>query len=165
MKLLYYPDKFLEKNLDHVDIDTIDIDLVETKKHMTELMLKHRGVGLSANQVGIDVPLFVMGNDKSNIVMVVNPVIKTVSETSSIHHEGCLSFPGIYVNVKRPNLISVMYWDENLEKHEISMDGYSARVFLHEYDHLNGITFRNRVSKLRWDMAVKKKNKKYTNGR
>lgn len=165
MKLLYYPNDFLDKKLQEVDFDSIDIDLVETKKNMTDLMLKHRGIGLSANQVGIDIPLFVMGNDKSKISMVVNPIIQNVSEEKNIQKEGCLSFPGIYVSITRPSVISVVYWDENLQKQESTMDGYTARVFLHEYDHLNGITFRDRVSKLRWEMATKKAKKKYNYGR
>ena len=73
--------------------------------------------------------------------------------------EGCLSFPGIYVNVTRPKEILAEWYDENLEKQTVKVSGYSAKCFLHEWDHLQGITFKDRVSRLKWNMAVKKAKK------
>ena len=65
----------------------------------------------------------------------------------------------MYVKVKRPKEILAEWYDENLEKQTVKIEGYSARVFLHEWDHLQGITFKDRVSKLKWDMAQKKAKK------
>ena len=73
--------------------------------------------------------------------------------------EGCLSFPNIYVQVERPKEILAEWFDENLEKKRSHITGYSVKVFLHEWDHLQGVTFKDRVSKLRWNMALKKAKK------
>ena len=73
--------------------------------------------------------------------------------------EGCLSFPGLYFKVKRPSVVSVQYLDIEQKECIIKLEGLHARVFLHEYDHLQGITFDQRISKLRLEMAKKKQEK------
>ena len=73
--------------------------------------------------------------------------------------EGCLSFPNIFVNITRPKEILAEWYDENLEKKTVKIEGYSAKCFLHEWDHLQGVTFKDRVSKLKWNMAEKKARK------
>ena len=74
--------------------------------------------------------------------------------------EGCLSFPNVFVKVTRPKEILVKYFDENLKEISSKVIGYTAKCFLHEWDHLQGITFKDRVSKLKWDMAKKKAKKR-----
>jgi len=164
MKLLYYPDRFLEKTVDPVNIENPGFDPVELKEQMLECMFKHGGLGLSANQVGLDQQVFVMGDTRKNSTLCINPQILEHTNKTTVDAEGCLSFPDIYLNIERPSEILVTHWNENLEQVTERVTGYSARVYLHEYDHLLGITFRDRVSKVRWDMAAKRAKKLKKNG-
>lgn len=161
MDLIYYPNEFLDKQVADFDIEKPIKDPKELKKEMVDIMLKHNGIGLSANQVGLDAKVFVMGDSEKNSTLCINPTVLQHTEDTIIDMEGCLSFPGIYVKVKRPKEILAKFLDENLEEKVVKITGYSAKCYLHELDHLLGITFKDRVSKLKWDMAVRKANKKY----
>jgi len=160
MKLVYYPDEFLSKKVKDVDIDNLTFNPLELKNEMVEFMLSKNGIGLSANQIGLDAQIFVMGNKEDNSSILINPVVLQHTEDTVIDIEGCLSFPGIFTQVKRPKEILVEYYDENIEKKRTHLTGYSVKVFLHEWDHLQGITFRDRISPLKWKMATKKARKK-----
>jgi len=159
MKLVYYPDEFLSKKVADVDIDNITFDPVELKNEMVEFMLTNNGIGLSANQVGLDAQLFVMGDSKENSSLLINPTVLQHTEEIVIDLEGCLSFPNVFVKVKRPKEILAKWYNENLEEQIVKIEGYSAKCYLHEWDHLHGITFKDRVSKIKWDMAIKKARK------
>ena len=126
-------------------------------KNMIDLMHKYKGIGLAANQVGVDAQIFVMGEEKP--ITVINPIITEVGPERVEMEEGCLSFPGLYFKVKRPSVVSVQYLDIEQKECIIKLEGLHARVFLHEYDHLQGITFDQRISKLRLEMAKKKQEK------
>ena len=130
---------------------------------MVEIMLNNNGIGLAANQVEFDGQVFVMGDKEDNATICINPQILQHTEETVQDIEGCLSFPGIYVNVTRPKEILAEWYDENLEKQTVKVGGYSAKCFLHEWDHLQGVTFKDRVSKLKWNMALKKARKKRRN--
>ena len=155
MELIKAPNSFLEKKVQPFDFATLDADKIS--KEMVELMLKYKGVGLASNQVGIDAQIFVMGEE--NPITVINPMVTEVSTDKVEMEEGCLSFPGLYMKVKRPAVVSVQYLDTKQKECIIKLEGFHARVFLHEYDHLQGITFDQRVSKLRLEMAKKKQEK------
>ena len=159
MELLYFPNEFLTRKVKDVDIENPDFDPVEVKKLMTETMLKHQGIGLSASQVGMDAQLFVMGYNEGQSSICINPQVIQVSKDTVTDMEGCLSFPGIGMAIKRPKEILVHYYDEHLELKEQKLVGYSVKVFLHEWDHLQGITFKDRATPLKWKMAVKKYSK------
>ena len=159
MNLVYYPDAILDKQLKEVDIKNPGFDPVELKEQMTKTMLDNNGIGLSACQVGLDHKLFIMGDKPDNTTIHINPTVLQYTEETVLEVEGCLSFPNVYVKVKRPKEILAEYYDENLEKKQVKITGYSARVYLHELDHCLGITFKDRVSKLKWDMAQKKARK------
>lgn len=159
MKLVYAPDPILEKELQDVDLENPGFNPVELKEKMTEIMLANNGIGLSACQVGLDYKLFVMGDSVENSTIHINPTILQYTEETVVDVEGCLSFPNIFVKVKRPKEILAEFYDENLEKKTVKIEGYSARCYLHELDHCLGITFKDRVSKLKWDMARKKARK------
>lgn len=160
MKLIYHPNPILEQELKVVDVDNIDFDPKELKDEMVDLMYSNEGIGLAASQVGIDKKLFVMSDKtRDQSIICINPTILQYTEQTETDYEGCLSFPDVYVQVKRPTEILVAFNDENLEEQIFKMDGYKARVYLHELDHTLGITFKDRVSRVRWGMAQKKANK------
>jgi peptide deformylase len=136
-----------------------DEDSLMFSNMLQDRMVELGGIGLSANQVGVSKTVFCIGMNEYRKTFF-NPVILETSIEEESGEEGCLSFPGIFIQVKRP--ISVTLQSQN-EKGEIQTDkfeGLTARVVLHEYDHMLGIVFKEKVSKLKWDMAVKRKSKK-----
>lgn len=135
---------------------------------MIDIMMKNHGLGLAANQVGLDAQMFVMrpiiNKKHGSALVVVNPIIKSISSNLELGVEGCLSHPGLILKVKRPNSCIVEFDTltddgKSVIHIETKFDDLDARVFLHEYDHLQGIQFIDRVSKLKLDMAVKKQTK------
>ena len=135
---------------------------------MMDRMTEMGGVALSAPQVGLDMSMFVMGIKEAKLE-VFNPVIKSYSKEEELMNEGSLTFPGVLVIVKRPKSIVVEYYNKKGELQENEFHGLTARIFQHAYDHLQGITIKEKVSKLKWDMATKRLNnykqklvKKYT---
>ena len=159
MKLVYYPDPILDKELEDFNLENPQYDPKQLKEDMTRAMLESHGIGLSACQVGLNFKAFVMGDSTSNSTLCINPTVLQFTEETTVELEGCLSFPNIFVKVKRPKEILAEFYNENLEKQTVKIEGYSARCYLHELDHLLGITFKDRVSKLKWDMAQKKARK------
>ncbi|ODN31227.1 peptide deformylase [Fervidobacterium thailandense] len=103
-------------------------------------MYEQDGVGLAAPQVGISLRFFGM-DDGSGFKMVVNPVILERSEEKILGEEGCLSIPGVFANIERHSWIRVRYQDEHGNFHEELLEGYAARIFQHEFDHLDGVLF------------------------
>lgn len=103
-------------------------------------MYTEDGVGLAAPQVGISMRFFGM-DDGTGFKMIVNPEILEKSEEKEIGEEGCLSVPGVFANIQRHRWIRVRYQDEHGVYHEELLEGYAARIFQHEYDHLDGVLF------------------------
>ena len=125
---------------------------------LIEQIYTHNALGISACQIGIDLAMFAFDDD-GNIRVCCNPQIVAAVASFSKEKEGCLSYPGLTLNVKRPTSAIVRYKDiEGIEVTE-QLEGMAARIFLHEYDHTIGTCFVNRVSKLSLDMAKKKKDK------
>ena len=115
-------------------------------KTLIENMLHYEGVGLSANQIGMDTRAFAMIRDLENneVIVCFNPkIVKKYNEVVSCE-EGCLSFPDEIINVDRPDKIVVEYEDEDKKEHKIKLSGMASRVFQHEFDHLEGIDFTQR---------------------
>ena len=129
-----------------------EIDAAMFERLLTDRMLELGGVGLSANQVGVNCRVFVMGTQEFQTTLF-NPEITAVSSDEVSLDEGCLSFPGIYMKVSRPKSVMVKYQNNKGEWTEDEYHGLTARIFLHEYDHMEGKTFKDRVSKLKWDLA------------
>ena len=159
MKLLYYPHEFLDRQVKEVDLENLTFDPAELKKQMVDIMLSNNGIGLAANQIGLDAQVFVMGDSANNSTLCINPTVLQYTADTTVDVEGCLSFPNIFVKIKRPKEILAKFYNENLEECTVKIEGYSAKCYLHEWDHLQGITFKDRVSKLKWDMAAKKARK------
>jgi peptide deformylase len=126
---------------------------------MHETRTAYKAIGLAANQVGTPLRMFVMGIDGHNFTCINPEIVKFNGDNIKIK-EGCLSFPGLLLDVTRRSDIDVKYYDENLNLIECSFSGMLARCFIHELDHLNGVTFTERVSKLRLDMGRKKASKR-----
>ena len=120
-----------------------------------ERMKQLGGVGLSANQVGLDMRVFVMGLDELKIA-IFNPIIIKYSKEEEVFNEGCLSYPGIMLAINRPTKITATYQDETGKYVEQDFNGLTARIFQHEYDHMNGTDYTHRVSKFKLDYAKKK---------
>lgn len=159
MNLIKYPNPILEKECKDVDISNPGFDPKALKDEMVKFMLDNHGIGLSANQVGLDIKVFVMGDSVENSTMCINPTILQYTSDTQDDLEGCLSFPNMFVKIKRPTEILAQFYDENLEQQTVKISGYSAKCYLHELDHLLGITMKDRASKLKWDMATKKARK------
>ena len=124
----------------------VNVDRHFISKTLIENMFHHDGVGLSANQIGMDVRAFAMVRDieYNDVIVCFNPRIVTRSNECVWCEEGCLSFPDQFINVQRPDKIIVKYEDEEGKDHKITLSGFTARVFQHEFDHLNGIDFTQR---------------------
>ena len=138
-------------------------DRKELSKVMYDNMAKYGGLGLSANQLGLPYRMFVMGGhpqiEDGKVRSVFNPLINDVSPESINLKEGCLSFPFLFLSIKRPKWCSVRYTDENGEEIEETLHGMSARIFMHENEHMNGYVFTDLVSKLKLERAEKSKQK------
>ena len=123
-----------------------NLDRHELSKILIENMLHYDGIGLSANQIGIWERAFCMMIDleTQETITCFNPRITKTYGDHVWFEEGCLSYPDEIINVKRPDRIVVKYEDEDKKVHKIKLDGFTARVFQHEYDHLEGIDFTQR---------------------
>ncbi len=123
-----------------------DLDRREMSRILKENMIHYEGVGLSANQLGIGERVFIMvlNMETEETITCFNPRIIKRYDDDVWCEEGCLSFPDEIINVKRPDRIVVKYEDEDKKDHKIKLSGMAARVFLHEFDHLEGIVFTER---------------------
>ncbi len=159
--------KFLRKKTADFDFKKYTKkEIAELIKQMREIMTEAIGIGLSANQLGLNLRLFVaqisdepLKRDKNNRIIlpspesmkfyaIFNPEIIKFSKEKIVMEEGCLSVPGIYGEVERPEKITLVGYDKNAKKIKIKAWGLLARVFQHEADHLNGILFIDRTKHL-----------------
>lgn len=135
-----------------------DGDPTELVQELFATLVEYGGVGLAAPQCGVLKNIFVMGNFKK-MTACINPSVVETSSDSVVEVEGCLSFPSLWLKVKRPTSITVQYQNIEGEVVQEELDGLAARVFLHEFDHLFGITFDHRVGDLSLKMAKEKRKK------
>ncbi|MBT3365854.1 MAG: peptide deformylase [Nitrospina sp.] len=144
-------------------IENIDGELVTLAENMVETTLAAPGVGLAANQIGLPWRMFVVNlgveTEKENLVSVINPEI-TAMEGSEPGEEGCLSIPDVLAEVNRATQIEIKGYD--LDGNEVcyEAEGYLARAFQHEMDHLNGILFWDNIGKMKRDILKRKFKKK-----
>ena len=116
---------------------------------MLENMVYHRGLGLSANQIGMPVKVFATRvDDSDNAIVCFNPKITKESDETVMMKEGCLSYIQLYLNVKRPQAIEGTYQNADGDEINVHFEGLAARIFHHEMDHMEGNTFLNRVSRV-----------------
>lgn len=138
-------DKILRKKVAKVtDINDKTIGIIAD---MFETMRNANGVGLAANQVGLNKQIFVVdispveGYEKYKPVAMINPKIISKSDETNSFEEGCLSIPELREELVRPKSVSVSFYDVNMKEHTIEADELFARVIQHEYDHLQGVLF------------------------
>lgn len=158
LKLLEEGNPQLKQASDPYDFEK-DGDPSELIKAMTKVMFENNGIGLAAPQVGINKRLFIMGNDQQ-LYAIINPTIVLKEGEVVKDIEGCLSFPKLWLRVNRSDKIQVSYQDISGQKITTEFTGLRARVFQHEYDHLEGICFDTRVGPAALDLAKEKRRRK-----
>ena len=124
-----------------------NLDRHHLSRVLIDNMIHHEGIGISANQIGIWERAFAMVRDLENneVMVCFNPrIIKSYSEEVEME-EGCLSYPELFLKIKRPDKIVVKYEDEHKKTHKLKLQGLASRVFQHEYDHMEGIDFTQRT--------------------
>ncbi|XP_058763475.1 peptide deformylase 1B, chloroplastic/mitochondrial-like [Vicia villosa] len=148
LQVLKYPDpKLRTKNK---RIATFDDSTKKLVHEMFDVMYKTDGIGLSAPQVGVNVQLMVFNpvgeRGEGEEIVLINPKVRKYSTNQTLFTEGCLSFPGINADVKRPESVKVDARDVNGLRFSIRLSGLPARIFQHEFDHLLGILFFERMT-------------------
>ena len=174
LPIVAYGDPVLTKEAEEIEDNYPELD--QLIKDMYETMYSASGVGLAAPQVGKSIRLFIvdgspfaeadddgevdeMGVGMENFKKVfINPIIEDETGTKWNFREGCLSIPGIREDVSRKSKIKVSYYDENWDFHEDEFDGYAARIIQHEYDHLEGVLFVEKIGPLKRRMLKGKLN-------
>lgn len=147
-ELIFYPNPILRKKADL--IEDIDKEISHLIFKMKETVVEKNGLGLAAPQFGVGAQVFVclVVNHKGfstssspNWLVCINPEIDSFSEEMILLEEGCLSIPGLSASILRPKSISVSYLDEKGARHKTRLSGWQARIFLHEFDHLQGVLY------------------------
>jgi len=153
MPIVIYGSPVLRKKT--FELDAGD-DFVQLAENMKETLKNADGIGLAGPQVGLQKSLFVVdttpledGGIEPVEKVFLNPVILNHDDNTTWYNEGCLSIPGIFEEVNRPEKIEVRYRDLNFDWKEETLTGLEARIFQHEYDHLQGILFVDRLNALR----------------
>ena len=166
LKLVKETDPILHKTTPVFDFKTVPDRFKTTEEYlldltdkMFEVMEREDGMGLAAPQVGLNQRLFVMTIADEDIVCI-NPTIIAKSEHREIRNEGCLSFPKLNLKIKRPIEVFVLYNNVDGTELQRTFTNVAGRCFLHELDHLNGITFDSLASRLTLQMAKKSREKK-----
>lgn len=161
MKLVSGDDPILKQPCEKFNFINPQRDIIELANELIQAMNDNNGLGISANQIGIPLQVFVMRTNPT--VVVINPKIIEYSKETVELEEGCLSYPGDLVKVDRPTWIVARFHGVNGKGETHKFEGMTARVFQHEYDHMIGKTMFDYLSKLKLDMFLKKKQKRIKN--
>jgi peptide deformylase len=147
LKMHYLGDRSLRRPAKR--IAKIDEEIRKLVRQMLQTMYSENGIGLAAPQVGIDKQLIVIDCEPDNPdtlpLILINPIVKSYGTEICHAEEGCLSIPGVYLDVVRPATIEVIYKDEYGKPQSLKADGLLARAIQHEMDHLHGVMFVDRV--------------------
>jgi peptide deformylase len=161
LKIVKYGDPVLQKEGE--EVTSIDGQLHDFVQQMFESMYEAKGVGLAAPQVALSKKLFVMdvsaGREEKDRLLLINPKI-VETKGSIVSEEGCLSFPGIYFEVERPEIVTVQAIDIHGKEFTFEASGLAARCILHENDHINGHVFIEKLSPFKRDLIARKIKKK-----
>jgi peptide deformylase len=137
-------------------VKDINNELRETAARMLELMHKDKGVGLAGPQVGLSRRIFVTHAEGDEPRVFINPSLIWTSQEQVKYEEGCLSVPGLWAEVVRPEKIKVQAWNENGRAFTLEASGVLARVIQHEYDHLEGRLFIDRLDEVKREKLLAK---------
>ena len=151
-------DPILREVLPEFDFTNPPVNPMEFASSLVETCKQHKGYGLSANQCGFRHRVFVVGSGEQYVAFF-NPELINISQQESHLVEGCLSFPLLGLSITRPAEVGVRYQDFNGEWKGTTLSGISARCFLHELDHLNGIVYTSKVKPLALQTGMKKRDK------
>lgn len=164
LKLLRFDNPLLRESPPLFDFQNEEVNAKELADKLFYTQQQLGGIGLSANQVGIPYKIFVLGKDDTSRRNIFNPILVSVSNDFITMREGCLSFRGLWLNISRPKGVVLSYQNTENETVVETFNGITARVVLHEYDHMVGKNFTDYASKMKLDLAFKKlenKAKKY----
>jgi len=158
LQLIHFTDARMTTRPPAFDFEQDGDKAEELGEVLYKKMVEWDGAGLSANQVGLPYRVFVMGNKEDKIVFF-NPNVIGVSKEEVAIQEGCLSFPGFYLTLRRPKEVFLEWQNDKGETESGKFQGIGARVVLHEYDHMEGINFTFHASsfKLKWELDKWKK--------
>ena len=155
MNLVNHNDPILTRMCEDFDFSNPPFDPIEFAKDLVKHMYDWNGIGLAANQVGVPYRVFAMRGMPENFVCFNPRIVDATTEEISLE-EGCLSYPGLIVKVKRPKSIKVRFAMPNGDVRTDTFTGMTSRTFLHELDHLNGVLYFNRASRYHKELAMKK---------
>jgi peptide deformylase len=158
LKLVAEFDPILKQKAENWDFKN-NSNAADIEREMLELMKARNGIGLAANQVGLLHRVFVMQTQDGREFSCFNPYVLQGDNNFVEEREGCLSFPDLWLKIKRHNKITAAYLDNTGKQCIIELEGIDARCFQHELDHLDGITFTEYVSDLKLQMARRKQRK------
>ena len=158
LKLHKEDDTILKQKAENWDFEN-HVNAAVIEREMLELMRASNAIGLAGNQIGLLRRVFVMKLQDGREIGCFNPWIMIGNNDLIDGEEGCLSFPNLWLKVKRHNKITAAYLDNAGKNCIIELEGLDARCFQHELDHLEGITFTEHVSSLKLNMARKKQRK------
>lgn len=141
----------LRMKLDPFDFNNPPVDPFELSNNLIETMVHNKGLGLSANQCGLPYRVFVMWSSPTKICF--NPRLVDQTSEEVLLDEGCLSYPNLLVKIKRSKVIKVRYQDEMGKVQNEKFIGMTARCFLHELDHMDGIVYTSRANPIHLNRA------------
>lgn len=158
LQLIHFTDQRMNTKPPAFDFEKDADKAEELVEVLHKKMVEWDGAGLSANQIGLPYRVFVMGT-KTEKIALFNPNVVGVSKKNVVMEEGCLSFPGFYLSLKRPAEVVMEWQNQKGETQSGKFQGVGARVVLHEYDHMEGINFTFHASpfKLKWELDKWKK--------
>ena len=157
-EIITVPDEILKKISDPVE--KIGINEKKLIDDLFETMYVSNGIGLAAVQIGILKRILVVDvstkDEKNQPIVLINPVIKNLSDDTSVYEEGCLSIPETFIEIERPKICEVEYIDEKGSKKNLKCDGLLSTCIQHEINHLDGKLIIDHLSKLKKDFIIKK---------
>jgi peptide deformylase len=159
MELVKQNDPILSQECKEFDFLDPPFDPVSFSQELVKFMYDKGGIGLAANQVGVPYRIFAMRGAPENFVCF-NPRIAHPGEQQIVLEEGCLTYPGLFVKIKRPQHVRVRFQLPNGDTRTDTFTGMTARIFQHELDHLNGIIFFSKANRYHREQAFKKWRKK-----
>lgn len=153
MEIVKHPNELLKEVSSEVEY--INSETIEILKEMEKTMKEKNGIGLAAIQIGIKQRMFVM-REKEEVLFFINPKITMLSKEKDSYEEGCLSVPNVFVEILRPLSLQIKFIDIHGKQRKEEFKGLSARIIQHEFDHLEGILFFEKLKKSQQNILLKK---------